>query len=109
GTNQSSDEDQYNITDFRNHLNVNGQLDKFSYLVGFGQQYTDGLSAVIGKEKDPFNRINTNLNLGYKFSDRFSIKVLGYYDKFKAHFDSSSPMQDNDNYSQSEQYRITLA
>lgn len=109
GTNQSSDEDQYNITDFRNHLNVNGRLDKFSYLVGFGQQYTDGLSAVIGKEKDPFNRINTNLNLGYQFSDRFSLKVLGYYDKFKAHFDSSSPMQDNDNYSQSEQYRITLA
>lgn len=109
GTNQSSDEDHYNVTDFRNHVNVNGQLDKFSYLVGFGQQYTDGLSAVVGSEKDPFNRINTNLNLGYRFSDRFSLKVLGYYDKFKAHFDSSSPMQDNDSYSQSEQYRVTLA
>lgn len=108
-SNQSSDEDSYSIADFRNNLNVNGRLDKFSYLVGFGQQYTDGLSAVIAEEEDPFNRINTNVNFGYQFSDRFSVNVLGYYDKFKADFDSSSPMGDNDNYSQSEQYRVTLS
>lgn len=109
GSNQSAEQSSYEIADFRNHLNVNGRLDKFSYLVGFGQQYTDGLSAVIGREEDPFNRINTNVNFGYQFSDRFSVKVLGYYDKFKAHFDSSSPMVDNDNYSQSEQYRVTIS
>src|SRR5690606_13847454 len=35
GSNQSSDEQDYSIADFRNNLNVNGRLDKFSYLVGF--------------------------------------------------------------------------
>jgi vitamin B12 transporter len=109
GSNQSSDESDYSITDFRNNLNVNGRLDKFSYLVGFGHQYTDGLSAVIGEEKDPFNRINTNVNFGYQFSDRLSVNILGYYDKFKADFDAASPMGDNDNYSQSEQYRVTIS
>lgn len=109
GSNQSSDEHSFSPADFRNNLNVNGQLDKFSYLVGFGQQYTNGLSAVIGEEEDPFNRINTNVNFGYQFSDRFSVNVLGYYDKFKADFDSSSPMVDSDNYSQSEQFRVTLS
>ena len=109
GSNQSSDQSDYSIADFRNNLNVNGHLDKFSYLVGFGHQYTDGLSAVIGKEKDPFNRINTNVNFGYQFTDHFSVNVLGYYDKFKADFDAASPMGDNDNYSKSQQYRVTVS
>ncbi|MEL4307520.1 TonB-dependent receptor plug domain-containing protein [Joostella sp. CR20] len=109
GSNQSSEEDSYNLTDFSNRASVNGTLGKFTYLAGFGNQYTDGLSAVIGDEKDPFNRINSNVNFGYQFSDRFSVKVLGYYDKFKADFDSSSPQQDSDDYSVSEQFRIAIA
>ncbi|WP_417444789.1 TonB-dependent receptor plug domain-containing protein [Joostella sp.] len=108
GSNQSSEENDYNLSDFSNRASVNGTLGKFTYLAGFGNQYTDGLSAVIGEEKDPFNRINSNINLGYKFSDRFSFKVLGYYDKFKADFDSSSPQQDSDDYSESEQFRVAI-
>src|SRR5690606_29770656 len=48
-------------------------------------------------------------NFGYQFSDRFSVNVLGYYDKFKADFDSSYPMEDSDDYSQSEQFRVTIS
>ncbi|MDG3581533.1 TonB-dependent receptor plug domain-containing protein [Galbibacter pacificus] len=109
GTNQPANEDDYNLSDFSNNASVNGTLGKFSYLAGFGNQYTNGLSAVIGDEKDPFNRINSNINLGYRFSDRFSFKILGYYDKFKAAFDSSSPLQDDNSFSESEQFRVTIA
>ncbi|MCM5662862.1 TonB-dependent receptor plug domain-containing protein [Galbibacter mesophilus] len=109
GSNQSSEESDYNLTDFSNRASVNGTLGKFTYLAGFGNQYTDGLSAVIGEEKDPFNRINSNVNLGYQFSEKFSFKVLGYYDKFKAAFDSSLPLMDTDDYSESEQFRVAIS
>ncbi|EIJ40002.1 outer membrane cobalamin receptor protein [Galbibacter orientalis DSM 19592] len=108
GSNQSSEENDYNLSDFSNRASVNGTLGKFTYLAGFGNQYTNGLSAVIGEEKDPFNRVNSNINLGYTFSDHFSFKVLGYYDKFKADFDSSSPQMDTDDYSESEQFRVAI-
>ncbi|QLE02259.1 TonB-dependent receptor [Galbibacter sp. BG1] len=109
GSNQSSEDSDYNLTDFSNRASVNGTLGKFSYLAGFGNQYTDGLSAVIGEEKDPFNRINSNVNLGYRFSEKFSFKVLGYYDKFRAAFDDGGALQDDDSYSESEQFRVAIA
>ncbi|MCX2678526.1 TonB-dependent receptor [Galbibacter sp. EGI 63066] len=108
GTNQSAEEDDYKLAEFSNRASVNGTLGKFTYLAGFGNQFTDGLSAVEGDESDPFNRINTNINLGYEFSEHFSLKVLGYHDKYKADFDNSFPLQDDDYRSVSEQLRVAV-
>ena len=56
GTNQSSNTHNYAIQDFRNSVSVNGTLNKFNYLASFGNQYTNGLSALSnGTESDAFN------------------------------------------------------
>ncbi|MTE27498.1 TonB-dependent receptor plug domain-containing protein [Winogradskyella ouciana] len=107
GTNQSSDENNYAIEDFRNSVSVNGQLGKFNYLASFGHQFTDGLSAIEGvTESDAFNSHNGNVKLGYKFSNAFKLSTYASFDNYKADFDDSFGLMDADNVSISQQYRI---
>ena len=109
GTNQSQDDSDYNVNDFSNSARIDGTVDGVTYVVGFGHQSTDGLSAVIGKESDRFSRINTNVKVGYKFSDAFEASVFGTMDKFNSDFDNSFPITDASFTSESEQYRFGVA
>lgn len=110
GTNQSSDENNYALEDFRNSVSVNGSAGKFNYLVSFGHQFTDGLSAIeAGTESDAFNSYNANLKLGYKFNSSFKLNAYANYDNFKADFDDSFGMVDANNVSLSNQYRVGLS
>ncbi|BAO76837.1 TonB-dependent receptor plug domain-containing protein [Winogradskyella sp. PG-2] len=110
GTNQSSDENNYAIEDFRNSVSLNGSVGKFNYFASFGQQFTDGLSAIKGgSESDAFNSYNGNLRLGYRFSNSFKLNTYASFDKYKADFDDSFGMLDADNVSNSKQYRIGIS
>lgn len=114
GTNDDQD-DNRTVSNFYNAVNLNGTLNKFSYAVGFANQYTDGLSAASGvnSEEDPFSRINTNIKLGYQFSKDFEIKVFGSFDKFKTDIDGfPAPaflFADTNDKSISEQFRFGIA
>jgi vitamin B12 transporter len=110
GTNQSQEDNNFAINDFNNNVTVNGTLNKFSYLASFGNQYTDGLSALaIGTESDAFNSINGNMKLGYRFSDAFRINIYGSMDKFKADFDDGFSGVDSDDLSTTKQQRYGLS
>jgi vitamin B12 transporter len=72
GSNQSQNETQYSIEDFRNSVSMNGTLDKFNYLTSFSNQYTNGVSSISsGSEPDAFSAINGNLKLGFNASYGF--------------------------------------
>ncbi len=110
GTNQSSDENNYAIEDFRNSISVNGSMGEFNYLASFGHQFTDGLSAIKGgTESDAFNSYNGNIKLGYKFNNTFKLNTYASFDRFKVEFDDSFGMMDADNVSYSKQYRIGVS
>tara|TARA_R110002020_G_scaffold141774_3_gene313503 strand:- start:19 stop:1884 length:1866 start_codon:yes stop_codon:yes gene_type:complete len=112
GTNESQNDRDFSLDDFQNRVAVNGTVDKFSYLAGFGNQYTDGLSAVIdedSEEKDPFSRYNANVKLGYSFSDNLKVSVYGMYDHYDSAYDNSFPREDAPFTSESEQMRAGLS
>jgi vitamin B12 transporter len=110
GSNQSADENNYTIEDLRNSLSINGTVNDLSYLASFGQQYTDGLSAIeAGTENDPFNAYNGLLKLAYQFSDNFNLKAYSSFDNIEAAFDDSFAGTDADNLSISEQYRLGIS
>lgn len=110
GSNQSQNENNYTIKNFKNSVSVNGTLNRFNYLASFGHQFSDGLSAVSnGKEADVFNSINGNLKLGYNFSEAFKTTVYGSFDKIKADFDDGFVFADADNRLRTDQYRIGIA
>ncbi|PNQ72427.1 TonB-dependent receptor [Hanstruepera neustonica] len=110
GTNQSQNDSDYAIEDFRNSISVNGTLGNFNYLASFGNQFTDGLSALeAGIESDAYNAINGNLKLGYQFLNQFKMHAYASFDRFKAEFDDASTFTDANNYSISKQYRVGIA
>jgi len=110
GSNQSQNDTNYSIKDFRNSVSINGTLNKFKYLASFGNQYTNGLSAIAnGTEKDVFNSLNGNLKLGYQISESFKLNLYGSIDKFKADFDDGFNFADAENLSTTNQYRIGIS
>lgn len=115
GTNQTQDDQNYNIASFTNNVSINGTLDKFDYVASFGNQYKDGLSAAAGEnsEPDPFSRYNTNVKIGYTASDRFKIAAYASYDNFKTGIDGFPPpnfiLADTDDEFRSEQTRVGIA
>ncbi len=112
GTNQSHNDQDYDLADFSNSVAVSGTSGRVTYQAGFAQQYTDGLSAAVsGTERDPFSRFNTNVKVGYKATERFSVDVFGNYDKFKADIDgyTNEGFSDTSDRSLSKQYRTGIA
>ena len=109
GTNQSQEDSDYDIQNFLNSVSVSGTANKFSYLASFGQQFTDGLSAIVkGVESDAFNTHNGYLKLGYRFTNTFKLATYASFDKFKADFDDSFGLIDANNRSITDQHRIGL-
>lgn len=114
GTNQSQEDQKYNAADFNNNVSVGGTLDKFTYRAGFTQQYTDGMSAVITdeNEKDPFSKYGIDVNLGYQFTEAFSLNIFGNYTDIKSDidgYDASFNLADTDDMFNSEQSRVGVS
>jgi vitamin B12 transporter len=110
GSNQSQDENNYTIENFKNSASVSGSMNKFNYIASFGHQFTDGLSAVSeGTETDIFNAINGNLKLGYNFSEAIKTTIYGSFDKIKADFDDGFIFADANNRLNTDQYRIGIS
>ncbi|HEA29735.1 MAG TPA: TonB-dependent receptor [Leeuwenhoekiella sp.] len=112
GTNESQHDRNFSINDYQNRVGVNGTLGGVTYVAGFGNQYTDGLSAVIDEnsdEKDAFSRYNANVKVGYAFSETFKVSLYGIYDHFDTAYDNSFPLEDAPFTSQSDQKRVGLS
>ncbi len=108
GTNQAQNEQDYNISDFSNSFLMQGKVNKFSILASGSHQYTDGLSAAIGAESDALSRIDGNVKLRYRFSNRYSISAAAFYNKLKSDFDNGFPVEDANFSFRSEQSRFSL-
>ncbi|MBO0341303.1 MAG: TonB-dependent receptor plug domain-containing protein [Allomuricauda sp.] len=109
GTNQTADDQNYNLGSVQNSANVNGTLGKFNYGVDFSNRYKSGLSAAVTpeNEEDVFSHFSTNVKLGYQFSENFGIQVYGNQTKFKNEYDAS--MAEAPNLGVNEQQRVGLS
>ncbi|PCE62439.1 TonB-dependent receptor plug domain-containing protein [Sediminicola luteus] len=110
GTNNTAENRNSNIANFSNNINLNGTLGAFNYVVGFGQRYADGMSAIETNtnEEDPFSSFNTDLKLGYAISDKWNLSVFGNHSKMRTEFDESFGNIDAPYVYTSEQKRVGL-
>ena len=111
GTQQTTEDQNYNISEFSNSAIVNGTLNNFTYGVGFSNRYSNGLSDIITitDEKDPYSEINTNLKLGYQFSKKFTIQLYANQTKLRTSYDESYGLYDAPYTFESEQKRVGVA
>ncbi|WP_350285475.1 TonB-dependent receptor [uncultured Croceitalea sp.] len=109
GTNQSQDDQNYNLSDFANTVTLQAKHNKLSVLLSGGHQFTNGLSAAIGTEEDAFSRLDGNLKVGYQFSENFEVTASAFYNKLNSDFDNGFPVEDADFSFISEQSRFGLS
>ncbi len=106
GTNQSQEDQDYDINEFVNLASINGTVGKISYLTSFGNQFSDGLSAAEaeGAEPDAFSKFNVYAKLGYQWDENFKFHFFGNLDQYKNDFDTGAGL-DGDNQFDSQQLR----
>lgn len=111
GTNQSATDQNYNLAEFNNNANFSGTLDRFTYGVGFAHTYVNGLSSIITEEneEDPTSRYNTDIQLGYRFTNDISLRVYANQSKLRTDYDESFGLIDAPYRFESEQKRIGLS
>ena len=111
GTNQSQNDQDYDIAQFDNSVAVSGKLSKFDYQVNFSNRYSENMSSINSEnetvqfEDDPFSKYNVYARLGYKISDQLKFYFYGNYDKFNADYDDSFMYADANNELESRQVR----
>lgn len=115
GTNKPANDSNFAIEDFTNSVGINGRSNNFNYLVNFSNTFTDGLSAVKetedaqANESDKFSKINTNVKLGYDFSENFELNTMFSHDKYNTQYDGGFFFVDENNVSKNEQLRVSVS
>ncbi len=109
GTNQTAEDQNYNLGSFTNSAGVNGTLKKFSYSADFSNRYSSGISAAVTpeNEEDTFSHFSANVKLGYQFSDNFEVSIYGNQTKFNNEFDAA--LAEAPNRSKTSQDRVGLS
>ncbi|AGA79967.1 TonB-dependent receptor plug domain-containing protein [Echinicola vietnamensis] len=98
---------------YRGNLSLNGQSDRFNYLVSGSLYHSQGFSAAadtvpdVEFGRDGIDRKDLMVKMGYQFSDRFSLGFLSGYDAMKADYDGG-PFLDAQNLQTSNQLRFGL-
>ncbi len=111
GTNQTQDDQNYNVSRSSNSAQISGTLNKFNYSVSFSNRFAEGISSIItpNNEDDPFSNISTDLRLGYAFTDELNVSVYGNQTKVNTHFDESFGLVDAPYQFLSKQERVGLS
>lgn len=110
GTNQSESDQDYDIADFNNSIAVSGTVGKFTYRTALNHQFADGMSAAIVEngDKDRFSKYGLDANLGYQFSENFSLNIYGNITKIDSDYDGGA-FFDAPNVFKSKQSRFGVA
>lgn len=111
GTNQTFDNQNYNLGQAINSAQIGGTLHRLTYKVGFSNRYSNGLSAIITplNVEDSYSQINTDIKLGYRLSDAFKIGVYANQSKLKTEYDESFGLIDANYLFLSNQQRAGLS
>jgi vitamin B12 transporter len=82
------------LTTVSNDVRYNNRLGSLGYQLHFNQKYTDGMSAVIGTEKDPFSRRNYGLKLFKVKPQQWDWTLLLSKTDITGAYDNSFPIAD---------------
>ena len=111
GTNQTQQDQDYDLAQFDNAVGLSGRLSKFDYQVNFSHRFSENMSAIksadenVKFEDNPFSKYNLYARLGYEINDQLKFYFFGNFDKFNSSFDDSFMYADADNELISEQFR----
>src|SRR5690606_8690207 len=111
GTNNTSENNDFNAARFEQAIGVSGRLSKFNYQVNFSNRYSGNMSAVSAPdgeefEENPFRKNNLYARLGYEIGENLKFHIYGNLDEFNSSYDDSFMYEDADNRLISSQNRM---
>ncbi len=91
GTNQTAADQNYRLASFRNSAQIGGTLQAFTYSMAVTNDYSNGLSSLstTTMEEDPFSRTQTEVRMGYRPNESFSLSVYGQERRLRNDYDES--------------------
>ena len=88
GTNQSDDNQDFNLSRQSQNLAISGSSNRWHYQSSYGLQSSSGMSSASnGTEDDPFKDTHFKLSFGYEDNNKWSVGVFYSTDEFEAQFD----------------------
>jgi len=110
GSNRAINADKYKLNTATFGANVNGKINKFSYLAAASIENAKGISAAKSTdgstfEDDPFERTAITAKIGYDFSKAFKVNAFANYGRFNNQFDNGGT---TDGYNQATSENIQL-
>lgn len=86
-----------NIVTAGNHLiQLSGTQSGIGINLTYAERYSDGMSAVVGEERDPFNKTNYCVGLSGQLTPIIIWNLIWNKDAIKAGFDNSFPIEQAD-------------
>lgn len=80
-----------------NHLiHVSGTQSDIGFNLIYAERYSDQMSAVVGEEADPFNKVNFNVGLNGKLGSKLDWRLSWNQDDVSADYDNSFPVEQAD-------------
>ena len=77
-----------------NHLiHLSGTQSGIGINLAYSERYSDGMTAVVGKEPDPFNKVNFNVGLSGHLTPKLKWKLDWNKDEIEADYDNSFPIE----------------
>lgn len=107
-TNQDQNQDDYRPADFSNSVLLGYKSADWNATLAYSNQYTDGLSAVIGEESDLLNRNKFRARIAFNPSQSWAFELSSFKDYVRGEFDNESPIQDAFFEFSGQQWRNTL-
>jgi len=112
GTQTDAKDKDYSAQNFNQGFSFNGKTEKINYFASLNSTETTGISEARPAsdsdtfEDDNFSRLNGLVKLGFTPTKKLSFDFFANYDRLKNDFDADSFVDDANNYSKSEQYRV---
>lgn len=108
GTQTTAEDKKTNPAEYNQGFSFGANQEKFNYYVGLNNTEVKGISEAkgVGFEDDNFSRVNSNVKLGFKPTQKLNLDFFMNYDKIKNDFDAAAFADNADNYSDSEQFKL---
>jgi len=96
GTEQSANEPLNSVSAGNHSIFFSGTGGGIGVNLAYAERYSNGMSAVVGEEKDPFNKVNLNVGLSGQLASKVDWNLGWNRDEINADFDNSFPIEQAD-------------
>lgn len=92
GTEQATDQGLNTVSAGNYLIHISGTGEGIGFNLTYAERYSDGMSAIVGDEIDPFDKVNVNIGFSGKLTPKFKWKLGWNRDEVEAGYDNSFPI-----------------